>query len=135
MQRRVSLPFLWPSKGRWGKLYYFYRRNGSTIPIASPDGTRLKPGDDGFYEAYAEIDARFGKPKREGPKIGTVAHLVQEYRQSGDFLTNIGKSSRSTYERYLKMIVEEHREGLVRTLPREALLKMRDKHKATPSTA
>lgn len=135
MSPRVSLPYLWAAKGRGGKLYYFYRRGGLLIPIKSPEGIRLKPGDVGFYEAYAEIDATFAQRKREGPKTGTIAHLVQEYRQSGEYLANLRESTRSTRERYLTEIVEKHGNGLVRTLPREAILKMRDEYKATPGTA
>jgi enterobacteria phage integrase len=135
MTRRINLPYLWAAKGRGGKLYYFYRRDGLLIPIKSPEGRRLKPGDVEFYEAYAAIHARFGTQKAEGPKIGTIAHLVQEYRQSGDFQINIGRTTRSYYERYLTIIVETHGEGLVRTLPREAILKMRDEYKNTPAKA
>lgn len=131
----INLPYLWAAKGRGGKLYYFYRRNGLRMPIESPEGRRLRPGDDGFYEAYAVIHASFEKQTREGPKTGTIEHLVQEYRQSGDFQTNIGAASRDNYNRYLTIIVEKHSKGLVATLPREAILKMRDEYKHTPTSA
>lgn len=136
MSRRSNLPpYVWPAKGRGGKLYYFYRRDGLRIPITSVDGTRLGIGDAGFYEAYAAIDARFGQPEPEGPKFGTIAHLVQEYRQSGDYAANIGLTTRGQYERYLTILVQKHGSGLVRTLPRDAIFKMRDEYKQTPSAA
>src|SRR5947207_2556176 len=121
MSHRINLPFLWVAKGRNGKRHYFYRRHGLLIAIKSPEGRRLKPGDPGFYEAYEAVHASFGNRKPEGPKLGTIAHLVQEYRQSGDYAANIGVTTRGQYERYLTRIVEKHGSGLVRTLPRDAI--------------
>jgi hypothetical protein len=56
---KIDLPYLWLARDRGGRLYGYYRRGKLRIPLKSPDGHRLQPGDAGFLEAYLRIDAPF----------------------------------------------------------------------------
>src|SRR5262244_587695 len=86
--KNFNLSYLFEGRGRHKRPYRYYRRNGKYIPITSPDGRRLQPGDAGFLEAYERIHASFGvelgPPK---PIIGTLAHLIDTYRAAPEFLT------------------------------------------------
>jgi integrase len=137
MTGKFNLPYLWVVKGRGGRRYAFYRRDGVHLPINSPEGHRLSPGDDGFYEEYERIHVSFSgtKPDDDGPKPGTLSHVIASYRRSGDYLTNIGPVSRGNYDRYLDQLEKAHGKGLVARLPREAIYRLRDEHKETPSKA
>ncbi|HWB48350.1 MAG TPA: tyrosine-type recombinase/integrase [Stellaceae bacterium] len=97
----------------------------------------MLPGDEGFYEEHQRIHATFEKTKTtdDGPKPGTITHLIASYKKSGDYLINIGALTRREYDRYLSQFDEAHGTGLVANLPREAIYKFRDEHQDTPTTA
>jgi integrase len=131
----LELPYLWAAKGRHGRLYWFYRRGGHLIPITGTDGRRLAPGDVGFLEAYERTNATFAtEPSTDAPAAGSLAHLITIYRDAPEFL-NLGDRTRKDYGRYLDLLKSKHGHRPVATMPREAILKMRDDHQDTPRTA
>lgn len=135
---RLDLPYLWAAKGRGGRLYWFYRRGGQRIPITGPDGARLAEGAPGFLEAYERIHRTFGgeaaaQPDGE-PVKGTIAHLIEAYRKAPEF-TKKKPRTRKDYSRYLDLLKEKHGHRRIATMPREAVLKMRDEYADTPRTA
>ena len=130
---KIELPYLWAPNGR-NKRYWFYRRAGQRIPITSPQGRRLEPGDPGFLEAYERIHESFGLEPSSEPKTGTLAHLIDSYRNAPEFLTLAAKT-RKDYARYLDMVKEKHGHRSVAAMPREAVLKLRDEFQGTPRTA
>lgn len=123
---KLDLPYLWAAKqGR----YWFYRRDGRFIPIG------FGPGDDGFLEAYDRIHKSFGAPQKpDGHARGTIAHLVDEYRTSPDF-RDLAKRTRGDYGRYLDILKQNHGHRRISTMPREAVLKLRDEYAGKPRTA
>jgi integrase len=133
---KLDLKYLWAPEGRRGRRrYWFYRRGGKWIPISSPGGQRLSPGDGGFLEAYERIHGSFGaEPDARRAAIGTVAHLIDGYRAAPEFLT-LGQRTRKDYARYLDMLKERHGHRSVAAMPREAVFKLRDEFQATPRTA
>jgi integrase len=131
---QLELDYLWAARGR-KKLYWFYRRNGRRIPIKSPEGKRLAHGDDGFLEAYERIHATFGRTPSEDPTVGTLAHLIVEYKASPEYTQNIAKKTQKDYGRYLDLLKKKHGHRSIALMPREAVLKMRDEYKATPRKA
>jgi hypothetical protein len=130
---KVELPYLWAPKGR-NKRYWFYRRAGQRIPITSPQGRRLEQGDPGFLETYERIHESFDLAPSFEPKAGTLAHLIDSYRNAPEFLTLAAKT-RKDYARYLDMVKEKHGHRSVAAMPREAVLKLRDEFQGTPRTA
>jgi integrase len=132
---KLDLPYLWAATGRRGRQYWFYRRNGRRIPIVSTEGRRLGQGDAGFFEAYERIHASFGAECREdAPTIGTLAHLIDVYRDSPEFRARATKT-RKDYARYLGVLKQQHGHRSIATMPREAVFKIRDEHQDTPRTA
>jgi site-specific recombinase XerD len=131
---KLDLPYLWGAVGRHGRQYWFYRRNGRRIPITSPEGRRLRQGDAGFFEAYERIHATFGTDPRITPRSGTLAHLIDVYREAPEFRNRAPKTRRD-YGRYLDLLKAQHGHRSVAAMPREAVFKIRDEHQATPRTA
>lgn len=131
---KLDLKYLVANTGRHRRQYWFYRRGGKLIPISSPEGRRLKPGDDGFLAAYERIDESFGAPPGPPAAIGTLAHLIDSYSAAPEYLT-LGNRTRKDYSRYLDMLKEKHGHRWIATMPREAVFKLRDELQATPRTA
>jgi integrase len=131
---RVDLPYLWAAKGRGGRLYWFYRRNGLRVPITSPDGCRLSPGDPGFVAAYDRIHESFESPRRDQPAIGTVAHIVDDFLVSPEF-RQLSKNTKRNYRRKANWLKEHHGKRSFYDMPREAILGMRNEFQDTPSEA
>jgi integrase len=130
---KLDLKYLWVAAGRHGR-YWFYRRGAKLIPIAT-DGRRLKPGDDGFLQAYERIHSSFGvQLSSKRAAIGTLAHLIDTYRAAPEFLTLAAKT-RKDYGRHLDTLKETHGHRSVAAMPREAVFKLRDDFQATPRTA
>ena len=130
---QVDLPYLWAAIGRNGT-YWYYRRGGQLIPIASPEGQRLKCGDVGFMEAYERIHASFGVERRPAPHIGTIAHGIDEYRADAEF-QQLKPRTKRRYNQDLGWLKENHGHRQFADLPREAVLKMRKERVATPAAA
>jgi len=132
---RIDLPYLWAAKGRCGRLYWFYRRGKNRVPITGEDGRRLAQGDAGFLEAYERIHKTFETAgRRDGPAIGSLAHVITTYRAAPEFLS-LRDRTRKDYGRYLDALRAQHGHRPVATMPREAILKMRDERQATPRSA
>jgi hypothetical protein len=131
---KLDLPYLWVVTGRQRRRYWFYRRNGQRIPIASPDGRRLRRGEPGFLEAYERIHKSFAVASSAGPAIGSLAHLIDTYRAAPEF-TTLKPKTRTDYGRHLDKLKTQHGHRQVATMPREAVFKLRDELQATPRTA
>jgi integrase len=129
---KLDLRYLYgPKKSR----YWYYRRGGRLIPITSLDGRFLRPSDAGFIEAYQRIHASFELPPATKPAtIGALAHLIEVFLGSPEF-EQLGAKTQKDYRRYLDMLKEKHGHRPIATMPREAVLKIRDEFKATPRTA
>jgi len=125
---KLDLPYLWSAKnGR----YWFYRRGGQFIPI------RLRPGDDGFLEAYEHIHRTFGydrTPQDEALAPGSLSHLINHYRASPDF-AGLANRTRKDYGQYLEILKRMHGHRPIATMPREAVFKLRDEYSDRPRTA
>jgi integrase len=124
---KLDLPYLWAAKkGR----YWFYRRSGQFIPI------RLRPADDGFLEAYERIHRTFAvQASRDQPVIpGTLSHLISQYRASPDF-AGLADRTRKDYGQYLDILKRSHGHRPVATMPREAVLRLRDEYSDKPRTS
>jgi integrase len=133
---KLDIDYLFAGVDRQGKRrYWYYRRNRRYIPITSPEGRRLQPGDAGFLEAYAQVHAGFDQPAAtRSTTTGTIAHLIDSYRSSPEFKQLSSKTQRD-YGRYLGLLKEKHGHRSVAQIPREAVFKLRDEFQATPRTA
>ena len=130
---KLDLPYLWAPMGR-KRRYWFYRRNGRHIPITSPDGRRLQQGEPGFFEGYEPIHQNFAVAPRDAPAIGSLAHLIDTFRDAPEF-TTLKPKTRTDYGRYLDMLKAQHGHRRIATMPREAVFKLRDEFQATPRMA
>src|SRR5207237_96039 len=108
-------------KGRGGRLYWFYRRDGQLVPIAMlRRGQRLAPGDVGFIEAYERIHATFvSEPCRVDAQIGTLAHAIDEYRADADFY-QLSPRTQKEYAYFLDRLKADHGNRLLCDFPRDA---------------
>jgi hypothetical protein len=64
--------------------------------MTSPQGRRLEQGDPGFRKAYERIHESFGLETSSEPKTGTLAHLIDNYRNAPEFLTLAAKTRKGT---------------------------------------
>lgn len=130
----IDLPYLQLYRSRQRE-YAYYRRNKRRVRITAPDGQPLLPGDEGFMSAYEHIHATF-EDQTTIPKatIGTLAHLIDHYKGSPDYLGKADKTRRD-YARYLDLLKEKHGHLPVRTMPRDFVLGLRDKYADTPRKA
>lgn len=126
--------YLWAAKGRGGKLYWYYRRDGQRVPLKSQDGRRLVPNDIGFLESYERIHASFESTGRDAPGVGTLAHVIEQYRASPEF-KQLAERTRKDYARYLDQLQKTYGTFRIATMPREFVRKLRDKHQDKPRTA
>jgi hypothetical protein len=126
---KLDLVYLWAPMGRQRR-YWFYRRNGRRIPITSPDGRRLQQGEPGFFEAYEHIHQNFAVAPSHAPAIGSLAHLIDTFRAAPEF-TTLKPKTRKDYGRYRDMLKIQHGHRQIATMPREAVLKLRDEFQAT----
>jgi integrase len=131
---RVELPYLWPAKGRAGKLYWFYRRGKLRIPITDEAGQRLAEGAPGFLQAYERINATFQAPGREASGPGSLAAAIELYKSAPQFTTKADRT-RKDYLGHLDALAIQYGHLSIRTMPAEFVEAMRDKLAATPRTA
>ncbi len=130
----IDLPYLFAPKNRKGVRYYYYRRAGLRIAIKNAEGIRLAPFDQGFAAAWQAIHDSFKREGRATPSIGTLAHVIDVYRESPDFKQRAEKT-RKDYGRYLDILKLKHGALSVAAMPREFVLGLRDKYADMPRTA
>lgn len=129
----VDLPYLdiYRSKGR---LYAYYRRGKRRVRITDDAGQGLSPGDLGFLAAYQRIHAGFEAAPAPRGEAGTLAHLIEHYRASPDFSAKAEKT-RKDYTRYMDELKRDYGTLPIRTMPRDFIFALRDKHANTPRKA
>lgn len=110
-----------------GKLYF--RRK-----VAGKDTYLRLPAVDhpDFAAEYARLSTT--EPARQGPKTGTLAWLVQDYRASAEWKAKSPKT-RENQGRYLQMIAEEDGHRSVTGVRPVAVYKLRDRLLDTPGKA
>lgn len=62
-----------------GKSYLYYRRGGERIALPGPEGSAR------FQDAYAQVHARFERPRNSDWAPHTVGDAVTDYLSSADF--------------------------------------------------
>lgn len=129
----MTIPYLFAPKAK-GRRYYYYRRAGQRIPIEDAQGRRLAPDDPGFLAAWQAIHDTFEDTAPTAPGAGTLAHVIETYRESPDYLQLAAKTRRD-YARYLDTLKSDHGHLPVRTMPKEFILGLRDRWAAKPRTA
>ncbi|MBB4268197.1 tyrosine-type recombinase/integrase [Roseospira visakhapatnamensis] len=129
----VNLPYLNIYERR-GKTFAYYRRNGKRVRVTDLTGKPLGPKDAGFTAAYQRIHAGFEVTPAPKGGAGTLAHLIEHYRASPDFAAKAPKT-RKDYTRYLDDLKRKYGHLPIRTMPRDFILALRDKHAATPRKA
>jgi hypothetical protein len=135
-------PYLWPANGR-SRQYWYYRRDGHRIPIATSEF----PGDLGFFEAYERLHASFEGDKATFPQgrtqviIGTIGHAVPLFFIDPE-TQGLARKTRQNYRQYLNELITPHREGesshahrLLAKLTPEVVRKLRDERQDMPWTA
>lgn len=112
-----------------GEYFYFRRKlNGKDSYIRIP-----APWEPEFEATYERLCAE-SEPKAAA-KLGTIGALVDAYRRSPDFLTEIGDNTRSNRVRYLDLIAEEHGHRSIKGVRQVNVYAMRDKLAETPGKA
>ncbi|MBB4267691.1 site-specific integrase [Roseospira visakhapatnamensis] len=120
-----------------GKVYAYYRRGKRRVRITDVDGKPVVPGDAAFVAAYQRIHQTFedqGRTERRPAAVGTLAHLIDHYRESADFKSKAPKT-RKDYTGYLDLLKQNHGHLPIKTMPREFVLALRDKYANTPRKA
>ncbi len=132
---KIDLPYLFAPKNEKGIRYYYYRRTGQLIPIKNAEGKHITPKHPGFATAWQAIHDTFtGDEKPTSPSVGTLAHVIDVYRESPDFKQRADKT-RKDYGRYLDALKMKHGTLSVAAMPREFVLGLRDKYADKPRTA
>lgn len=80
--------------------YYYAWRGGPLLKDGA--GLPLKPSDPRFFVAYT--DAHRARTK---PTDGTMKSLIVMFRNSSEYSKDISPKTRTSYDRYLKLIEEE----------------------------
>jgi integrase len=80
---------------------YYYAWRGGPL-LKAEDGAPLKPNDPRFFVAYT--DAHRSRTKR--PE-GTMFTLIASFRASAEYTTEISDRTRTSYNRFLKLIEDE----------------------------
>jgi integrase len=80
---------------------YYYAWRGGPL-LKDQDDVPLKPNDPRFFVAYT--DAHRSRTK---PASGTMQVLINLFRTSSAYTTEISDKTRTSYNRYLKLIEEE----------------------------
>jgi len=130
---QVDLPYLDTYRSR-GRLYAYYRRGKRRVRITDDAGQALTPGEPGFLAAYQRIHVGFEAAPAPRAAAGTLAHLIEHYRASPDFSAKAEKTRRD-YTRYLDALKRDYGHLPIRTMPRDFVFALRDKHAATPRKA
>ena len=128
---RLDLPYLWAPKIR-GKRYFYYRRHGQRVPISDETGRRLIPADPGFLSAYERIHASFQTPESREVTPGTLGHAIKVYRAAPEF-RDLAPASKADYERYLDKLALAYGDRVLRDMPQDVVLIIRDGGQKTPS--
>lgn len=131
----VDLPYLMRVMSR-GKPFWYYRRHGRLFRVQG------QPGDPGFLRAYEVVHARHeGQqgPAAVGTSPGTLAALIAAYKASPDWRA-LKPATQKDYLKALNPLAEQFGKLPVATMPREFVLKLRDKYaekdgKPTPRRA
>lgn len=97
--KAVKVPYATSFKDRHGKERWRFRRRGfKTVYLPGA------PGDPEWWQAYHA--ALEGGNKPEGPKRGSVAHVVSIYYRSPEFL-DLSDSTKSVYRNILNSFVND----------------------------
>lgn len=132
---KIDLPYLFAPKNAKGVRYYYYRRAGLRIPIKDAEGKHLTPTHSGFAAAWQAIHDTFASDEKPvSPSVGTLAHVIDAYRESPDF-KQLADKTRKDYSRYLDALKKRHGTLSVAAMPREFVLGLRDKYADKPRTA
>lgn len=110
--------------------YFYFRRKlaGRDQYIRIP-----APWDTDFDETYERLCQE--EEAKAGPKPGTIGALIESYRRSPDFLTEIGDNTRSNRIRYLDYLVENYGDKTVAGVRPVNVYAIRDKLADTPGKA
>jgi integrase len=110
--------------------YFYFRRKvgGKDQYIRIP-----APWEDGFEVAYNRL--LVDSEGKAAPKPGSIAALIEAYRRTPDFLTEINDNTRGNRVRYLDYLVEHYGEKTVSGVKPVNVYAMRNKVADTPGKA
>jgi integrase len=132
---KQDLPYIFAPKGKAGRRYYYYRRDGRRLPICAEDGTRIGPDHPEFLRSYERIHASFSIAGTSAEiRPGSMAHLVTAFKDSPDF-RQLAAKTQTDYRRYLDYLSATFGDLPVRGISREFVLELRDKFSSKPRTA
>lgn len=120
----INLPYVERTTAK-GRVYWYFRRGPVRLRLPEPDSPE-------FAIRYAEL---MNEPSRRmAPGYGTMAWLVQSYRQSPAF-KELGDRSRNDREAYLNTILDRWGKDAAARLSRGKVIEIRDSLQATPGAA
>lgn len=93
-------PFVYREKTRHGRAVYYFRRQRRGTRIRLPDY-----GTTDFNPAYDRALAGGGVPVRRAPRSGTLAWLIEQYRQAKVY-TDLSRATRRQRDNIFRQVVE-----------------------------
>jgi len=112
-----------------GHIYAYYRRDGLRQRI------RGEVGSEEWQAEYNRIHKSFEQgPAEPGINPGSLADLIALFKKSSDFAA-LKPSTRQSYARYMDLLREKYGAHKIRSMPREFVLELRDKHAEMPRKA
>ncbi|MGB1027687.1 MAG: hypothetical protein ACPGYL_14095, partial [Rhodospirillaceae bacterium] len=135
---KTDLPkYIFAPKGKAGRPYYYYRRQGQRIPLCDGQGRRIGPDHEEFIQAYNLIHASFEQSAGDFGRAlvpGSMAHLIELYKRSAKF-KQLAASTQSDYRGYLDKLKERFGGLPIRSISREFVVLLQEEHAETPRSA
>lgn len=126
---RPRPPFLHSEITRHGRRVWYFRR-GQGPRIRLPDY-----GAPDFADAYAAaLTGEVAAPKRQGTKSGSLAWLVERYRESSAW-TGLSMATRRARENIFRKVIENAGDAAYADISRASIVAGRDDRRETPFAA
>lgn len=123
-------PRVHAERTRHGKIVWYIRQGHGRR-------TRLKvgPDDPGFVEAYAAALAATPKPAKSKAVAGSLAWLIELYRQSDAWLGELSPATRKQRECIFRQVIASAGHHPVKVIDRAAVVAGRERRRGTPAQA
>jgi len=126
---KIKIPYVWIPRGRTGKSYAYYRRNGLRIPLKAALGTI------DFMEEYQRIHQQFEEqPQSNKIRPGSMADLIRIYKSSPEF-KSLKPKTKTEYERVITFLQDKCAHQTAATLPRAFVIRLRNANDDSASRA
>jgi integrase len=130
---RPRPPFLHPQVTRHGNVVWYFRRgHGGRIRISGQFGT---PEFDAQYQAALTGQKPLARPKIGAPATGTLAWLIERYRDSVAWREGLSVATKRQRENIFKHVIESAGTKPYSMITQHAIVAGRERRASTPAQA